>query len=258
MNIVVCIKQVLDTTDQKFDAATGRLVREGQPTTLNALDEYAVEEGLRLREAHGGTVTALTMGPATALDALRHAVAMGADAAVHICDDAVAGGDTLATAYVLSRAIARMDSVDLILCGAEAMDGATACVGPAIAQNLQIPYVSFVSKIEEMGDGKTTVQRMMEEGYDRVALPLPALLSVVKGINEPRITSLKGKMKAKKMKPEMLTLADIADADAARAGTAGSASRVVRTFPPESRASGQLLEGEPADIAEKLYQLLSN
>ena len=256
MNIVVCIKQIPDTTDVKFDRETGRLKREGQPATINALDEHAVEEALRLKEQHGGAVTALTMGPEQAVDALKHAVAMGADEAIHVCDDALAGADTLATSYLLARAILKIGAVDLILCGAETIDGATACVGPGVAQNLQIPCVCFVQKIEGIADGKITVQRMMEEGYDRVECPLPALLTVVKGINVPRISSLKGKMRAKKRQPRALTVADLPEVKPERVGAAGSATRVTRTFAPEKRPEGLMLEGEVEEIAEQLYRHL--
>jgi electron transfer flavoprotein beta subunit len=257
MNIAVCVKQILDTTDVKFDAETGRMKRDGQPVTINSLDEYAVEEGLRLKEKHGGTVTVISMGPAGALETIRHAIAMGADEAVHLCDAAFAGADTVATVYALSRAIAQMGAVDLIICGAETVDGNTAYVGPALAQSLQIPYVTFANKIEEIGGGKMVVQRMMEQGYDRVECALPALITVVKGINEPRISSLKGKMRAKKYEPKKLAAADVAGLDAARVGQAGSTSRVVRTLPPKARPGGQMFEGEPDEVAEKLHAALS-
>jgi electron transfer flavoprotein beta subunit len=257
MNIVVCVKQILDTTDVKFHAETGRLKREDQPVTINSLDEYAVEEGLRLKEKHGGTVTVVSMGPAGALETIRHGIAMGADEAVHLCDAAFAGADTVATVYALSRAVAQLGAVDLIICGAETVDGNTAYVGPGLAQSLQIPYVTFVNKIEEIGGGKMVVQRMMEQGYDRVECALPALITVVKSINEPRISSLKGKMRARKYAPRTLAAGDIAGLDPARAGQAGSTSRVVRTFPPKPRPSGQIFQGEPDEMAEKLYTVLS-
>lgn len=257
MNIVVCVKQILDTTDVKFDAETGRLKREGQPVTINSLDEYAVEEGLRLKEKHGGTVTVVSMGPAAALETIRHGIAMGADEAVHLCDAAFAGADTVATVYALSRAVAQLGAVDLIICGAETVDGNTAYVGPGLAQGLQIPYVAFVNKIEEIGGGKMVVQRMMEQGYDRVECGLPALITVVKSINEPRISSLKGKMRARKYAPKILGAGDIAGLDPARVGQAGSTSRVVRTFPPKPRPGGQMIQGEPDEMAERLYTVLS-
>jgi len=257
MNIVVCIKQILDTTDVRFDAATGYLKREGQPTTINSLDEYAVEEALRLKEAHGGTVTVLSMGPSQAVDTLKHAVAMGADEAVHLCDAAFAGADTLATTYALSRAIAAMEGVDLIICGAESVDGNTAYVPSALATALKAPFVAFVTKIEEIGGGKMVVQRLMEQGYDRIESPTPAVISVVKGINEPRISSLKGKMRAKKYQPAVKTAADLAGAEAAKLGAAGSTSKVLRTYAPEARPAGVMLTGEPAEIADKLYAALT-
>ena len=272
MNIVVCIKQVLDTTDIKFDPATGYLKRAGVPVMISSLDEYAVEEALRLKEAHGGTVKALAMGPASAIETLRHAIAMGADDAVHVCDDACAGADSVATAYVLARAIAKIGAVDLVICGAESIDGNTAYVGPAVAEMLGLPCVTFVSKIEEIAPGasdaagngsgaggnggKLVARRMMEEGYDRGECPTPAVLTVVKAINEPRISSLKGKMRAKKYQPEVVAVAALPSVNPARVGAAGATSRVVRTFPPDPRPTGVVIMGEPDEIAEKLYQAL--
>ncbi len=256
MNIVVCVKEILDSTDVKFDAQTGRLVRDGQPGTINALDEYAVEEALRLKEAQGGTVTVLSMGPAKAEAAWRHAIAMGADKAIHVTDEALAGGDTVASAYALARALARKGDFDLVLCGSETLDGNTAYIGSAIAQNLGLPCVTFVQKIEQIGDGKAVVQRMMEAGYDRVETALPAVLTVVKAINEPRISSLKGKMRAKKEAAEVVKAADLPGASADRLGAAGSTSRVTRTFPPQARPKGALFEGEPDAIADQLFNAL--
>jgi len=259
MNIVVCIKQVPDTTDARFDPQTGLLRREGQPATLNALDEYAVEEGLRLREKlGGGTVTALTMGPPQAVEALRHCVAMGADEAVLLTDSALAGSDAPATVYALSRALVKMGPPDLILCGAESADGATACVGPGLARALNLPCVTFVRKIESIDPacGKAVVQRIMEEGYDRLEIDLPAVLTVVKEINEPRISSLKGKMRARKYEPKQIAAADLDGATPDRLGLQGSAARVVRTFAPEARPAGVMLEGEPDEVAAKLYDNL--
>ncbi|MBN1868675.1 electron transfer flavoprotein subunit beta/FixA family protein [Candidatus Sumerlaeota bacterium] len=256
MNIVVLVKQVIDSNDGKFDPATGLLVRAGQPATINALDEYAVEEALRLKEKLGGTVTALTMGPAGAVEILKHAVAMGADEAVHLCDDALAGSDSQATAHALARAVLTMGEVDLVLCGAESFEGATASVGVAVAASLGLPCVTFVKKIEEIGDGKAIVQRAMEEGYDRIETPLPAVMSVIKEINEPRISSLKGKMRAKKYAPKTLGVADLPEAAPERLGAVGSKTRVVRTFPPTPRPSGVKIEGEPDEMAEKLFAAL--
>jgi len=255
MNIVACVKQILDTTDVRFDADTHFVKREGQATTINSLDEYAVEEGLRLKEQHGGTVTVLTMGPAQAADTIKHAIAMGADEAVHVSDPALAGSDCYATAKALAHALAKMGEVDLVICGAESVDGNTAYVGQALAALLQVPHVTFVCKIEQLAEGKMTVQRLMEEGYDRLEVSLPAVITVVKAINEPRISSLKGKMRAKKFQPKTMALADLGLA-ADQVGTAGSTARVLRTFPPVPRPSGVIFDGEPDEIAEKLYRAL--
>jgi electron transfer flavoprotein beta subunit len=254
MNTVACIKHLLDTTDIRFD--DGRLKREGQPVIINSLDEYAVEEGIRQKEAAGtGKVTVLTVGPEKAGDPLKHGIAMGADDGYHICDEALAGSDSVATARVIAAALEKIGDFDLVTFGAETVDGNTAYVGPAVAERLGLPCVTFVSKIEEAGDGKIVVQRIMEEGYDRIEMSLPAVITVVKSLNEPRISSLKGKMKAKKFKPTMWSLADLG-VDAAMVGQEGATSRVTSTYPPEPRPSGQMLEGEPGEVAEQLYQAL--
>ena len=258
MNIVVLVKQVIDSTEGKFNPETGRLVRDSQPITINALDEYAVEEALRLKEKHGGTVTALSMGPAGAVETLKHAVAMGADEAAILCDDALAGSDSQATAYVLARALTTMGQVDLVLCGAESFEGATASVGAAVAATLELPCVTFVKAIEEIGGDKAVVRRAMEEGYDRVETPLPAILTVIKEINVPRISSLKGKMRAKKYEPKKIAVADLPEVNADRLGLKGSRTRVVRTFPPAPRPSGVVIEGEPAEMADKLFAALKS
>jgi electron transfer flavoprotein beta subunit len=252
MHIVVCVKQVLDTADTRFDSETGILRREGQPITINPLDEYAVEEALRLKEKLGGTVTALGMGATGATETLRHAIAMGADDAVLVTDPALAGSDTEATARVLAKALAKIDGATLVLCGAQSVDGDNAYVGPAIAQHLGLPCVTFARKIVEIDESKAVVERMMEEGYDRIETPLPAVLTVIKEINEPRISSLKGKMRAKKTDPKVIALADLG-IDAASVGLTGATTRVKRTFPPEPRPAGMMLEGEPDEIADRLF-----
>ncbi|MFW6255840.1 MAG: electron transfer flavoprotein subunit beta/FixA family protein [Candidatus Sumerlaeota bacterium] len=256
MHIVVCVKQILDTTDIRFDSETHRLKRDGMPTTINSLDDYAVEEGIRLKEAHGGKVTVITMGPKQAEETIKYAIALGADDGIMLTDDAFAGSDCQATAYALSRTIASLENVDLVICGGESVDGNTAYVGPALAQMLQIPYITFVQKIEEIGEGNMVVQRMMEEGYDRLESPTPALISVIKGINEPRISSLKGKMKAKKFKATVKAASDVDGLDAGKVGAGAAKAKVLKTFPPAPRPVGEILEGEPDEMAEALYQKL--
>ena len=253
MNILVCVKQVPDTGDPKF-SEQGILKRDGVPAAISALVEYAVEEGLRLKEKLGGTVTVLTMGPPSALETLRHCIAMGADEAIQVTDTALAGSDALATSKALAAAIVQSGGAGLILCGAESNDGAMAYVGPALARALNIPSVTFIRKIEEIDDSKAVVQRLMEEGYDRVEVALPAVLTVVKEINEPRISSLKGKMRAKKYEPKALKLSDLAGLSQDQVGLEGSSTRIIRMFPPEARPSGQMLQGEPEEMANQLFE----
>jgi len=168
MKIIVCIKQVPDTTSVRMDPETLTLIREGVPSIINPFDAYAIEEGLRLKEKHGGTVTVITMGPPQAASALREAIALGVDEGVHLCDAAFKGSDTLATSYVLAQGIRKLGAFDLILCGKQASDGDTAQVGPGIAVQLDLPQAICVRKIVEVQDGRLTVERSMEEGYDLV------------------------------------------------------------------------------------------
>ena len=199
MNIIVCIKQVPNTTQVRINPETNTLIREGVESVINPFDMYAIEEAIRLKEKLGGKVTVVTMGPPQAEIALREAISLGCDEAVLITDRQFAGSDTWATSYVVSQAIKKIGKYDLILCGKQASDGDTAQVGPGISTFLDIPQVTYVKKIEEIKpEENARVERMTEEGFDIIETPLPCLLTVVKEINEPRLPSLKGKMKAKK------------------------------------------------------------
>ena len=173
----------------------------------------------------------LSMGPPQAESALREAISYGADEAVLLSDRAFAGADTWATSYTLARGIEKIGPFDLILCGKQAVDGDTAQVGPGMAERLSLPYVTWVRKIEALENGLIRVQRLMDDGYDRLELSLPALLTVVKEINEPRVPSLKGKMRAKSQKIPLYGAAEIG-ADPEQTGLAGSATQVIRVFPP--------------------------
>ena len=197
MNFIVCIKQVPGTTDIKIDPETNTLVREGVPGVINPFDTYALEEGVRLKERCGGRVTAISMGPPQAEEALRETISLGMDEAILISDRAFAGSDTWATSYVLSRAISRIADYDLIICGRQTLDGDTGQVGPGLSEMLRIPFVSYVSRVEEIREGYMKVQRMVEEGYETIETSLPAVITVVKEINVPRLPSLRGSMKAK-------------------------------------------------------------
>ncbi len=255
MNIVVCIKQVPDTTRVKINPETNTLIREGVESIINPFDHYAIEEAVRLKEAHGGTVKVMTMGPPQAETALREAVSLGADEAYLVSDRAFAGSDTWSTAYTLAAAIRNLGDTDLILCGKQAIDGDTAQVGPSLADQLDIPFVAFVRKVRTITDTDLVVERVFEEGYEVVQSPLPALITVVKEINEPRLPSLKGKMKAKKCEIVMISRSEL-EVEDPYLGLDGSPTRVVKIFSPDLKRAGEKFEGEPQDIAEKLVRNL--
>ncbi|MFP4416989.1 MAG: electron transfer flavoprotein subunit beta/FixA family protein [Fibrobacterota bacterium] len=251
MNIVVCIKQVPGTTQVKINPDTGTLIRDGVEAVINPFDEYAVEEALRIRDKVGGTVKVITMGPPQAQSALRTAIAMGADEAYLISDRAFAGSDTWATSYTLAQGIKKLGDTDLVICGKQAIDGDTAQVGPGVAEMLNIPFVSWVRKVEEINDSAVRVERMMEDGYDVVELQLPALLTVVKEINEPRMASLKGKMRAKKAQITTISASDL-DVTPEKLGLKGSPTQVLRSFVPEKKSGGEKISGETPELVEKI------
>ncbi len=259
MKIAVCIKQVPDAKDVRLDPTTNTLAREGVESIMNPYDQHALEEAVRLKEKFGGEVTVITMGPPQAEEVLRLAIACGADNAVLVSDRAFAGADTWATAYTLGRAVETLGNFDLFLCGKQAIDGDTAQVGPGLALRLDIPYLTCVQKIREVGEKALVAERMMDDGFDVVEISLPALLTVVKNINEPRVPSLKGKMKAKKAVITALT-AEAIKADPASIGLAGSPTQVVRVFPPEPRGESAVFSGsvdeQVAQLVEKLKPYL--
>jgi len=259
MNIIVCIKQVPETTEVRINPETNTLIREGVKSIINPFDMYAIEEGLRLKEKFGGKTTVITMGPPQAEAALREAISMGVDDGVLISDRAFAGSDTWATGYTLSCAIKKLSKeiggFDIILCGKQASDGDTAQVGPGISTHLDIPQVTYVKKIEEIKDNLARVERMTEEGFDVLETPLPVLFTVVKEINSPRIPSLKGMIRAKQAKLTHWSAKDI-DADSENIGLSGSPTNVVKIFTPPARKGGEMLAGEVSEISTKLVELL--
>ncbi len=257
MNIIVCIKQVPDTTEVRIDPETNTLIRSGVASIINPFDVYAIEEGIRLKEKFGGKVTIVTMGPPQAEAALREAISLGADEGILVSDRAFAGSDTWATSYTLSRAIHKIGEYDLIISGKQAIDGDTAQVGPGISAHLDIPQVTYVKKIEEIKDKNMRAERMTEEGFEIIETPLPAVITVVKEINEPRLPSLKGKMKAKKAEIKKWEAKDL-DVDPDLIGLNGSPTKVVKIFTPPPRKKGQILVGEAKDISQKLVELLKN
>jgi len=261
MNIIVCIKQVPETTDVRINPETNTLIRDGVKSIINPFDMYAIEAGVRLKEKMGGRVIVITMGPPQAEAALREAVSMGCDDAVLVSDRAFAGSDTWATSYTLSCAIKKcakeFNGYDVIICGKQASDGDTAQVGPGISTHLDIPQVTYVKKIEEIKDNSVKVERMTEEGYDVISAPLPVLFTVVKEINEPRIPSLKGMMRAKSAKIIVWTAKDI-EADPKDLGLSGSPTNVVKIFTPPHRTGGQMICGDTSEVTTKIVGLLKD
>lgn len=252
MKIIVCIKQVPDAKDVRLDPVTNTLAREGVESIMNPFDQHALEEAVRLKDKHGGEVVVVTMGPPQAEDMLRLAISCGGDQAVLVSDRSFAGADTWATSYTLEHALKKIGDFDLILCGKQAIDGDTAQVGPGLATRLGIPYLTCVQKVREASETGLVVERMMDDGYDVVAVEYPALLTVVKDINEPRVPSLKGKMKAKKAVIMKLSAEDIG-ADPLCIGLPGSPTKVVNVFPPEARGDRSVLSGT---LDEQLDQLV--
>jgi len=255
MNIVVCIKQVPNTTDVKIDPRTNTLIREGVESVINPFDAYAIEEGVRLREKLGGKVTVITMGPPQAESALRESIALGCDEAILVSDRAFAGSDTWATSYTLAMAIRKVKDFDIVICGKQASDGDTAQVGPGISAHLDVPQVTYVRKVEEIDEGRAKVERLLEEGYEVIETPLPCVITVVKEINEPRMPSLKGKMKAKKAEIQKWSAGDIG-CDPSSIGLDGSPTKVVKIFTPPPRQDGQVLQGDTEEVVSKLASLL--
>jgi len=252
MDIVVCVKQVPDTTNIKVDPETGTLKRETAGTILNPFDLYAIEEGLKIKEKLGGKVTVITMGPPMAKEILKTAIGMGVDEAVLISDRRVAGSDTWATSYVLSKAIQKL-GFNVVLFGKQAIDGDTAQVGPSTAEFLNIPCITWVKKIREISDKEMVAEMMMEDGVDVIKVSLPVAITVVKDINSPRLESLKGKMRAKKYEPATWTLDDIGGEEL-KSGLKGSPTRVKQTWSPQRDfGHAEIFQGETDEKVAKLY-----
>ena len=257
MRIIVCVKQVPDPEQAKMDKEKGTVVREGVPLIVNPFDLYAVEEALRIKERVGDVeVVAISMGPPQAEEALREVIAMGVDTAYLISDRAFAGADTLATSYTLSRAIEWIGDYDLIICGKQAIDGDTAQVGPGIAAHLDLPQITYVRKIEEIKEGYIRAERMVEDGYYVVEAPLPCVITVVKEINEPRLPTLKGKLRAKKAEIPVLT-PDRINADPDKIGVSGSPTEVIEIYSPEIKKEGRIYQAEEIEKAvEDMIEIL--
>ncbi len=281
LQIVVCIKQVPDTSEVKIDRETNTLIREGVPSIINPFDLNAIEEGLLLRERYGGSVTVLSMGPPQVEKALREALSLGVDQAVLLCDRAFAGADTLATSYTLAAGIRKIGAFDLILCGKQAIDGDTAQVGPEIAEWLDIPHLTYVRSIDQISltgcrvpellkqeprrsaakghpehpAASIAVSRLVEGGCEQASASLPALLTVVRELNEPRLPSYRASLRARTQPVTTWGAGDL-DLEAERIGIPGSPTRVARVFVPEYDRQGQVLAGSPEQQASALAAAL--
>ena len=248
MNIVVCVKQVPDTwAERTLRPEDSRLDRASVDGVINELDEYAIEEGLRLAEAHGGEVTIVTMGPDKAGESIRKALSMGADKAVHLIDDGLAGSDALATSAVLAAVLGRI-GFDLVILGAESTDARMGVMAAMLAERLGVPQVSLASAVEVDGTA-LRIHRQTDYGYDKVEASLPAVISVVEKINEPRYPSFKGIMAAKKKPVETLTLADTGDRRGADRPGRSAATAVVSFAkrPPAAGGHGRQGRGRRRD-----------
>ncbi|MEE4194051.1 MAG: electron transfer flavoprotein subunit beta/FixA family protein [Anaerolineae bacterium] len=248
MRIIVPIKQVPETSKVKMDPETGTMLRKGLASIVNPLDLYAIEAALRLREKHGGTVTAISMGPQNAVFALREAIALGCDDAVLLSDRKFAGADTWATSYVLSKAIQKLGEFDLILCGERATDGDTGQVGPGIAAWLDIPMSTFVRKIREVDEERIRFERLVEEGIEVLSTPMPALLTVIKEVDSPRMPTLKQKLQSLKTDIPIWGPDDIA-AEPDNLGLNGSPTRVVKIEQPKVTRKAEMVYALKVDEA---------
>lgn len=256
MNIIVCVKQVPDTTNIRMDPETHTLVRAGAATTLNPFDKYALEAALLLRDTYGGTVTAMTMGPLSATDVLRECYAVGADRMVLVSDRLFGGSDTYATGYILSQAIRYIGEYDLIVCGKQAIDGDTAQVGPQIAEHLGLPQLTYVSEVCSF-DQTVTAIRELDCRYEKVSASLPALLTVVKNPHELRLPNVVRRLKANRTEPELIDHEKLCELDLSYIGLKGSPTKVKSIFKPSHRKNTVMIDGSRADIAaQKLLELL--
>ncbi|MBN1103349.1 MAG: electron transfer flavoprotein subunit beta/FixA family protein [Deltaproteobacteria bacterium] len=256
MNIIVCIKQVPDVKEVKWDPETGSLIRKGIPSIINPNDRNAIEAALQLREAHGGEVSVLSMGPSQVEEALREALAMGADRAVQLTDKGFAGSDTWATTYALGLAIRKMAPWDLVVCGKEAMDGMTAQVGPQLAEFLHVPQLTYAVSLNIVEGGRVRIRQKLGKLQRVLEASLPALVTVEREINEPRIAPMDTIMEAYE-KDIPVWKPDGLDGDPGRFGLGGSPTRLRKVFSPKMlKGRVEILEGEPGEAAAGLVRVL--
>lgn len=264
MNILVCAKQVPDTTEIKIDPVKKTLIRDGVPSILNTYDTFALETALRLKEAvEGSKVTVISMGPAQAKAILKESLSVGADEVHLITDRAFGGSDTLATSYILTCAIKKLEKengpFDVIFCGKQAIDGDTAQVGPEIAEHLDIPQVTYAVGVEAPDNKTIRVKKEADSGYEVIEMDTPCLVTVTKTPYEMRFPTIKMKLKANKAEIPEIVAADL-DIDLAHAGLNGSPTKVKKSFTPEPKGTGIIIEaGEDVNAAiAELLDLLSD
>ncbi|TCO77388.1 electron transfer flavoprotein subunit beta [Marinisporobacter balticus] len=251
MKILVCVKQVPDTTEVKIDKEKGTLIREGVPSILNPDDANALEEALVLKEQYDDvTVTVVTMGPPQADVMLRQCLAMGADDAILLSDRAFGGADTWATSNTIAAGLRKIGNYDIIFAGRQAIDGDTAQVGPQIAEKLGIPQVTYVQNFELNGN-EVTVQRQLEDGYEIIQVNTPVLLTAVKELNQPRYMGVDKIFAAYKKEIPTWTMADL-DIDADQVGLKASPTKVFKSFTPAPKGKGVMLEGTTKEIVTKV------
>jgi electron transfer flavoprotein alpha/beta subunit len=256
MNIIVTIKQVPDTDEVKIDPKTGSLIREGVPSIINPEDKHAIEEALRIREKQDDVVvTALSMGPPQAENALREALAMGVDKAILLSDWAFAGADTLATTYILSVAIKKLKKYDLIFCGRQAIDGDTGQVGPQLAEVLNLPQVTFAEEINIQGN-VVTVKSNFDKVIRTIEVNTPALITVTKGINRPRFKTMNGVLRAFRDKEVVTWTKGDLKLNPMRIGINGSPTWVRNTFTPSHSRGGLVTEKQSKDLAGDILDFL--
>lgn len=255
MRIIVCIKQVPGTNEVKIDPVTNTIIRESVPAIINPFDTYAIEEAVRIKERRGGEVFGISMGIPAAGEMLKEALSLGIDKGFLLTDRKFAGADTLATSYALSKGVEKIGQFDLIICGKQATDGDTAQVGPSLARTLGIAYATDISKIVEIKENYMHCLKITDDGYEEIQIKLPALITVVKEINMPRLPSIKSMKRADRSEIEILTLEDVG-ADEDKVGLKGSPTQVRKTFVPLHEVDNEMIEGTIEEMAEKLSEIL--
>lgn len=256
MDILVCIKQVPGTTKVEVDPVTGVLKRDGVDSKMNPYDLYALETAVRIKEEKGAFIKVLSMGPPQAKEIIREAYTMGADVGMLISDRKFAGADVLATAYTLSQGARKLGNIDLIICGKQTTDGDTAQVGPEMAEYLGIPHIANVRRIIELKSESILVEMDMQHAVEIVDIKFPCLITVEKGIVQPRLPSYKKKLATKDKEIKMISLSDLEDKNEKRYGLNGSPTQVERIFPPEVNNDREMWTGDSGELIDKMTEKL--